>query len=195
MYGFIVLEGILTVLAIFMISSLKNCCFSFYRYKVEQVPLYDSAEDEPFQPFQPLQQIPETTNPFKFESIGGVETVYSQKMEGDEVSGKKLNSFDTVNPGSSVPMEGVTLEEQKVEGLGKQGIEQGFNQTTETIPRLRSNSAGRNFNTGAGPSKKKSQQKPKQKKKSSSGKQYDTRNIPDLFPSQEARDEVRKYEV
>ncbi|CAI9116495.1 OLC1v1017657C1 [Oldenlandia corymbosa var. corymbosa] len=163
------------------------------RYKVEEVPLYDSAEDEPF------PQMCKTISSFKFESVDGAGIDYSLKAEGDEASELKLN-FDSVKPGSSVLMGEVSLKEDIVVSLdsgslNKQGSELGFLQTTEMAPRLRSTSAGRNFNAGASPSKRKSKQhKSKQKKRSSGGQQFNTRDIPILFQSKEVQDEVRKYE-
>ncbi|KAL3507073.1 hypothetical protein ACH5RR_032455 [Cinchona calisaya] len=163
------------------------------RYRVEEVPLYDSAEDEPF------SRIPETIRLFKFESINGPETDYSQKMEGGDVSGQELDYFSAIKPPNPVKIDGITTKAEKVESLdsGKsqdQDMEQTFDDTSAMLSRLRSNSAGRNFNIGSGSSsKKRPQHSPRQKKKSAGGKQFHPKNIADLFQSKEAQ-EVRKYE-
>lgn len=167
----------------------------FYRYRVEEVPVYDSAEDESF------SFIPETSSPFQFESINGLETDYTEKMEVGDMSGQELDSFNTVKPHNSFQVGGMGMKTEKVKvfdsGKSKeQDMQQAFYQTSEMLSRLRSNSACRNFNIGSGPtSKKKSQHIPKRKKKYAGGKQFNTKNIAELFQSKEAQEEVRKYEV
>ncbi|XP_071938646.1 histone-lysine N-methyltransferase ASHH1 isoform X2 [Coffea arabica] len=164
------------------------------RYRVEEVPLYDSAEDEPF------PRIPETISPFKFESLDGLEADYSQKLEVGDVFGQELDSSNTVKLHNSVQVGGTTTNTEKAEVLesGKskeEDMQQAFYQTSAVLSGLRSNTASQNFNVGSGSSpKKRSQRLPKQKKRSTGGKQSNTKNIAVLFPSKEAQEEVRKYE-
>ncbi|XP_071938651.1 histone-lysine N-methyltransferase ASHH1-like isoform X2 [Coffea arabica] len=157
--------------------------------RVEKVPLYDSAKDEPF------SRIPETISPFKFDSLDGLATDYSHKMEVGDVLEWKLDSSNTVMPHNSAQVDGMTMNTEKVEVLesGKskeQDMQQAVYQMSAVLSGLRIDSASRNFDVGSGSSsKKKSDRLSKQKKSSTGGKQSNTKNIADLFQSKEEAQE------
>ncbi|XP_071939465.1 histone-lysine N-methyltransferase ASHH1-like isoform X2 [Coffea arabica] len=158
--------------------------------RVEKVPLHDSAKDEP------LSRIPETISPFKFDSLDGLATDYSQKMEVGDVLEWKLDSSTTVMPHNSVQVDGMTMNTEKVEVLesGKskeQDMQQAVYQMRAVLSGLRIDSASQNFDVGSGSSsKKKSDRLSKRKKRSTGGKQSNTKNIADLFQSKEAQEDV-----
>lgn len=159
------------------------------RYRVEEIPLYDSAEDEPF------LQVADALIPFKSETTSVFENDGSVKMEVEERSEFSLESFTGVIPQHSVAMESLTMKPEKVEtDVGEfygNNIQPSFLQTNAIIPCVRSNSE-----IGLGPTtKKKSQHMPKRKMKSSSGKPFNIKNVARLFASKEIQEEVCKYEV
>lgn len=145
------------------------------RYSVEEVPLYDSAEDEPF----PV--------------ISG-----SGTSGGNEHSTCKLE-LNSVEPHYSAPPGSIEVKAMTTE-VNEQGqlypldIQQQFQQANP-ISRIRSNSTSRNYNIGSGSTpKKKSQHIPKRKVKSSNRKQVNDANFAKMFASKEAQEEVTKYE-
>lgn len=157
-----------------------NICYNLanlnIRYSVEEVPLYDSAEDEPF----PV--------------ISG-----SGTSGGNEHSTCKLE-LNSVEPHYSAPPGSIEVKAMTTE-VNEQGqlypldIQQQFQQANP-ISRIRSNSTSRNYNIGSGSTpKKKSQHIPKRKVKSSNRKQVNDADFAEMFASKEAREEVTKYEV
>lgn len=147
------------------------------RYTVENVPLYDSAEDETFS--KPAS----TTAPVKYESL----VTDSAAAEKNLVSDIKLEQNVT---GISV----VTDMDKEMESLEES--KPVFSPTNAMISRIRSNSACRNYNIGPSPSsKKRPQHTANQKSKTSSKKYVSSKPIAELFASKKAQEEIRRYEV
>lgn len=161
----------------------------YFRYVVENIPLYDSAEDDPF----PKPAC--STIRFTQESHAvGRNTLCVVRRDG-EVSEIKLEA--TI---SSVRMPGKAMN--PVESEKKDELElcledrkRIFSQTNAMISRIRSNSACRNYKIGPGPTSKKKSQLPRQKAKISSRKFASCKPVAELFASKEFQEEISKYEV
>ncbi|GFQ08742.1 histone-lysine n-methyltransferase ashh1 [Phtheirospermum japonicum] len=148
------------------------------RYTVENIPLYDSAEDEPF-PGPDCTMIPG-----KHESMENYPPVIENNIDSNysvstrDVSGKLVVTEKNTETESS-------LEDRR----------QLFSQTNAMISRIRSNSACRNYNIGPSTkSKKRSQQNMKQKTKTFGRKKVGSKPVVELFASKKAREEVTRYE-
>lgn len=71
-----------------------------------------------------------------------------------------------------------------------------FSQPNPMMPRARSNTTCRNYNSGPGPSsKKRSQHTVKQNRKPTGKKNVSSKPVAELFASKKAQEEVRRYEV
>ncbi|CAK9154172.1 unnamed protein product [Ilex paraguariensis] len=165
------------------------------RYTVEEIPLYDSAEDEP------SLKLPNTTSSFKSESIVTEKSYYPMIIDGTVGSEHQLESnARSVESLCSVPLEGAAMNTGKAERtedmkLYSQDSQPAFPQKNVMASNIRSDSAGRNFNIGPGSdSKKRSQQIPNRRSKHLGRKQVNAKDVARLFASKEAREEVMEYE-
>lgn len=148
------------------------------RYTVENVPLYDSAEDEPFPKPAP------TTVPVKYEPLENHPAAAEKSM----VSDIKLEQDVTGNS--------VVTENNKEMESSLEESRQVFPQTNAMISRIRSNSTCRNYNIGPTPSSKKRLQHTVNQKTKTSGRKYiSSKPVAKLFASKQAQEEIRKYEV
>ncbi|KAG6422868.1 hypothetical protein SASPL_113250 [Salvia splendens] len=153
------------------------------RYTVKNVPLYDSAEDEPF------PKLASTEVPVKDESL--VNGPAGQKSLASDV---KLEQDVT---GKSVATDNNKEMEFSLEESG-----QVFPQTNAMISRIRSNSTCRNYNIGPSPSSKKKtsgnstcrNHTVSQKSKTSGKKYVSSKPVAELFASKQAQEEIRRYE-
>ncbi|KAI3459787.1 hypothetical protein Pfo_016450 [Paulownia fortunei] len=160
------------------------------RYTVENIPLYDSAEDEPF----PGPAC--TTIPVKHESIAN----YPAVMENNAGSEIKLETACVMESNYSVSVQDVAgkpvvTEKNKEAEFSLEDRRQVFSQTNAMISRIRSNSACRNYNIGPSPSsKKRSQHTMKPKTKTSGRKHVSSKPVAELFASKKAQEEITRYE-
>lgn len=170
-----------------------HICFG-YRYSVEKIPLYDSAEDEP------SSKLLKGMNSSNSEHNVDGENKFSLTRT---VSGGSRNQFEyaalVVQPPDSVPMEDVkeikadASEEIK---LYSQDTQQAFSQKNAMISRIRSNSACRNYHISPGSlSNKKSKQYFNGRPKQLIPKQVDAKAAALLFASKEAQEEILTNEV
>lgn len=155
-----------------------------HRYTVEDIPLYDSAEDEPF----PKPAI--TKNPVKHETLADysatMKTNLASEIKLEVASGKESNN----------PVGKSMVNEKNDMGFSLEDRKQVFPQTNAMISRIRSNSACRNYNFEPGPSSKKRQQPTgRQKPKTSGRKHVSSKPVAELFASKKAQEEVRRCEV
>ncbi|XP_057777364.1 histone-lysine N-methyltransferase ASHH1 isoform X1 [Salvia miltiorrhiza] len=147
------------------------------RYTVEDVPLYDSAEDEPFP--KPAS----TTVRVKHESL-----------ENDPAAVQKSLASD-IKLEQDVTGKSVVTENNKEMEFSLEESKQVFPQTNAMISRIRSNSTCRNYNIGPTPSsKKRPQHTVNQKTKTSARKYVSSKPIAELFASKQAQEEIRRYE-
>uniref|UniRef100_A0A5B6YSA9 Putative histone-lysine N-methyltransferase ASHH1-like isoform X2 n=1 Tax=Davidia involucrata TaxID=16924 RepID=A0A5B6YSA9_DAVIN len=165
------------------------------RYTVEEIPLYDSAEDEP------SSKLPKTSSSFRSEFITSGNSDYSVLLDASVQSVHQLESSGLiVETLYSVPVEGVSMSTVKTEvseemKLYSQDAQQAFPHKNAMISRIQSNSACRNYHIGSGSvPKKRSQHIPNRKSKHLGRKQVDAKHVAQLFASKEAREEVIKYE-
>lgn len=162
---------------------------SCFRYTVENVPLYDSAEDEPF-PSRPAYTASPSTH--KTIDYSGIAT------ENIDTTGIKLDAATNNPDGMHETAEKSSENETNQEtGFSSELSGQAFSQTNPMIsPRMRSNGACRNYNIGSGPSaKKRPPNAPKPRGKASGRKYVSSKPVAQLFASREAREEITKYEV
>ncbi|KAK4483397.1 hypothetical protein RD792_010583 [Penstemon davidsonii] len=153
------------------------------RYTVENIPLYDSAEDEPFpsthETVTNYSGVLESKkgSEIKFEADTGMESHYSFGTQ--DVAGKSEEN-----------------ETNKETEFSLEQKRQAFSQANAMISRIRSNSACRNYNIGPGPSSKprKSQHIPKQRGRPSGRKYVSSKPVAQLFASKEVQEEITKYE-
>lgn len=146
------------------------------RYTVENFPLYDSAEDEPFP--KPAS----TTVPVKYESLATESAAVEKNLASDIKLEQSLTGISVV---TDMDKENESLEESKPV----------FSPTNAMISCIRSNSACRNYNIGPSPSsKKRPQHTANQKSKTSSKKYVSLKPVAELFASKKAQEEIRRYE-
>ncbi|XP_073280851.1 histone-lysine N-methyltransferase ASHH1 [Primulina huaijiensis] len=158
------------------------------RYIVENIPLYDSAEDDPF----PKSAC--STIRFTQESQAGGRNTLSVLTRDGEVSEIKLEATisSVCMPGEA--MNPVESEKKDEPELCLEDRKQIFSQTNAMISRIRSNSACRNYKIGPVPTSKKKSQPPRQKAKMSGRKFASCKPVAELFASEEFREEISKYE-
>ncbi|VFQ64727.1 unnamed protein product [Cuscuta campestris] len=144
------------------------------RYPVDEIPLYDSGEDE---------------NLIKKASI---HTDVEPKPMDDEsrvYPGSGMVSFEEEYEHSSDarisldPVDGVVPRKE----LYPNDLQDGYHKHSAFIPR-------RNNNAGVSPFKNKVKHSSKQKAKSSGRKQVTAENVSKLFSSKESMEEIMKYE-
>lgn len=174
--------------------------FVFYRYSVEKIPLYDSAEDEPS---SKVPRVMDYSRP-GFISHGKVEyntadasveydtsLQYNHQLESTELVVEAVNS---------VPME-LVINEMKTEiseeaKLFTNDTQPTFPQKNALIAGVQSNSMNQNNHIMPGHmAKKRSKQYPNGRSKPVAQKQVDAKFVAQFLGSEEARKEVFKYEV
>ncbi|KAL3619925.1 hypothetical protein CASFOL_034837 [Castilleja foliolosa] len=158
------------------------------RYAVENIPLYDSAEDEPF--LGPGC----TMIPVKHEPIANYPGVTENNV-GSEVIEIKVESNYSVSV-QDVSGKSVVTETNRETEFSLEDRRQLFSQPNAMISRIRSNSACRNYNIGPdASSKKRSQQNMKPKTKPFvKKKKVSFKPVVELFASKKAREEITRYE-
>ncbi|KAK6118618.1 hypothetical protein DH2020_047610 [Rehmannia glutinosa] len=155
------------------------------RYTVENIPLYDSAEDEPF----PGPDC--ATIPVKHECIANYPAVM-QNHVGSEIKLEETSYSVSVQDAAG---KSVVTEKNKEIEFSLEDKRQVFSQTNAMISRIRSNSACRNYNIGPSTSsKKRSQQTMKQKTKPSGRKHVSSKPVAQLFASKKAQEEITRHE-
>jgi len=164
------------------------------RYTVEEIPLYDSAEDEPSVKLPKDKSslrhefLPRGKNDFPV-VIGG--TARSEPRLGSRVAVvEPLHSFSTVGATKILKTEVRELEETK---LCFQDTQQAF-PPNALISRIQSSSACRNYQIGSGAVPKKRSHFANKKSRQNSGKQFDGKIVARLFTSKEAQEEIIRCE-
>jgi hypothetical protein len=180
----------------FCVTIFSLTCQFGYRYSVEKIPLYDSAEDEP------SSKLLKSVNSSNAEYNVDGQIKYSMTMT---VGVGSEHQFETnalvVQPSDPVPMEGVVVNEIKAEAsvemkLFSQDTQQAFSQNNPMISRIRSNSACRNYHIGPGSlTKKRSKHYSNGRLKQLAQKQVDAKFAALLLVTKEAQDEILRYEV
>ncbi|KAL8487372.1 hypothetical protein ACS0TY_023886 [Phlomoides rotata] len=159
------------------------------RYTVEDIPLYDSAEDEPFP--KPAIIKTQTKHEPLADYSAAMETNLASEIKSEVASGMKSN-----HPVGKQDVAGksVVTEKNDME-FSLEDRKQVFSQTNAMISRIRSNSACRNYNIGPGPSsKKRPQPTVRQKPKTSGRKNVSSKPVAELFVSKKAQEEIRRCE-
>lgn len=171
------------------------------RYIVENIPLYDSADDEPFPRSTTTipVQLPLATN-YSAEtndSVGSrikLEPVTSteSKIKLEPVTSTESHYF--VSAADMVGKSVVAVKKEQDE-FSFEDRKPVFSQTNAMISRIRSNTACRNYSIAPSPSsKKRSQPDMKQKTKASRKKHVSSKPVAELFASKEAQEEIRRFE-
>ncbi|XP_065873886.1 histone-lysine N-methyltransferase ASHH1 [Euphorbia lathyris] len=160
------------------------------RYCVEEIPLYDSAEDEPSAKFPKLESAIS-----EYDIARNLE--YSMMKNLNAGSEHHMDSVGViVKPLSPVSTEGAVVNPEKTEARKDMNLypkdgEQTFVQKSGMIPLIGGNSAGRNYSVGRG-------HKPKKhlngKSKNLPQKQVDAKHVAKLLAVKEAQEEVLIYE-
>ncbi|KAJ4830950.1 Histone-lysine N-methyltransferase ashh1 [Turnera subulata] len=162
------------------------------RYSVENIPLYDSAEDEP------SSKIPKNENTYNSEYDINKNLDYSTFMNFGMVSELQLESPALiVQPLTSVSMEGVTMNPVKSEANEEMQLysPQSFAQKNAMISQIQSNSTCQNYQVGQGPiEKKRAKHISRMKLKHIMQKEVDPKHVAKLLALKEAREEVLMYE-
>lgn len=179
-------------------DSVEDDFFSIfdYRYSVEKIPLYDSAEDEP------SLKAPRTVDNINPGSDTNGKNEYSLTMDASVQSEHELDSTAlVVQPlDSAPPVDGLLLYTVKTEAteemkIYSQDAHQAFPQKNAMISRIRSNSACRNYHIGSGPIPKKRSKPFNRKSKNLVQKHVDAKYVAQLLACKEAEEEVSKNEV
>ncbi|KAJ0085861.1 hypothetical protein Patl1_08007 [Pistacia atlantica] len=166
------------------------------RYSVEKIPLYDSAEDEPF------TKLLKSMDSSELEIDANGKNDFAMALSVGVKSEPLLESTSlVVQPPESVPMEGVVVnivpktEENEDTKLYSQDTQQAFSQKNAMISRIKSNSACRNYHIGPGPvPRKRSQPYSNGKSKNLAQKQVDAKHVAQLLASKEAQEEILRNE-
>ncbi|XP_044511972.1 histone-lysine N-methyltransferase ASHH1-like [Mangifera indica] len=166
------------------------------RYSVENIPLYDSGEDEPF------TKLLKSMDSLKPGTDADGKNDYAMALSVGVKSEPLLESTSlVVQPLESVLMEDVAVniapktEESKDTKLYLKDTQQAFPQKNAMVSRIRSNSACRNYHIGPGPvPRKRSQLYSDGKLKNPSQKQVDAKHVAQLLASKEARVEILRNE-
>lgn len=175
--------------------------FIFYRYSVEKIPLYDSAEDEPSSKLPRVMDYsqPEFISHGKVEYTTAVDAIveydtsvrYEHQLESTELVVEAVDSVPVDLVINEIKTE--VIEETK---LFTDGTQQAFPQKNAMIPQIQSNSASQNNHIGPGHvAKKRSKHFPNGRSKPVAEKQVDAKFVAQFLGSEEAREEVFKYEV
>ncbi|KAL6962527.1 hypothetical protein U1Q18_037485 [Sarracenia purpurea var. burkii] len=163
------------------------------RYTVEEIPLYDSAEDEP------SLKLPKIKNFLGPEFLNSGKNAFS--IDDGVGSERQLEpSVVVVEPLYSVPTNGVAVGTVKNEVseekmlYNSQDTRRAFPPQNAMISRIRSNTAGRNYQIGSGSIPKKKSHIGNRKSKRNGGVQLDGKRVAQLFPSKQAQEEILKCE-
>ncbi|MCL7023321.1 hypothetical protein MKW94_021440 [Papaver nudicaule] len=170
------------------------------RYSVENIPLYDSEEDGPeiLNASADSSKVESSTMIFK----------HDHSMKTDGIAEPVLSSQSSalvVEPLDSIPMEGVVMNEMKIEASEEMKVyqsdtntsraHQAFAQKNAMVSRVRSNSACRNYYIQRNPmSNKKSANYANGKSKHLAQKQVDAAFVAQLLESKEAKEEINECE-
>ncbi|OVA01074.1 SET domain [Macleaya cordata] len=166
------------------------------RYSVENIPIYDSEEDVP------TSKLLNTTDSSKVESNMILKHDHSMKMnDGIQPGYGSLSTALVIEPLNSVPMEGVVMNEAKIELSEENKLyqpdttHQSFAHKNAMISRIRSNSACRNYYIQRNPiTNKRSANYSNGRSKHLAQKQVDAKLVGQLLASNEAREEINNYE-
>lgn len=170
------------------------------RYSVENIPLYDSEEDGP-------KILKASGDSSKVESSTMI-IKHDHSLKTNAIAEPVLSSQSSalvIEPLDSIPMEGVVMNEGKIEVSGEMKVyqsdtnatraHQAFAQKNAMVSRIRSNSACRNYYIQWSPmSNKKSANYANGKSKHLAQKQVDAAFVAQLLASKEARDEINDCE-
>lgn len=162
---------------------------------MEKIPLYDSAEDEP------CSKLLKTVDLLKSGYDGNAENQYSKVMNGSVKHEDQSESASHIHPVESVPMDdvvmnGVKTEETEASKPFPEDNQQVFAQRNAMISRIRSNSAGRNYQVGpSSKARKRAQPNSNGKKKHPMQEQVDAKHVAQLLASKEAEEELLIKEV
>lgn len=162
------------------------------RYSVENVPLYDSEDDEPAKKF--LQAIV----PSKDMMITEKENKGFLSITDGPVSAVDTQLIpSSVEPLNSVPMEIDEVKSETREGddMYSQNAHQSFMHKSAMISRIRSNSACRNYHIDSGPLSKSSPHYSGGKSKNHATKQVNIKLVGERLALAEAREEIYSFEV
>ncbi|XP_010250432.1 PREDICTED: histone-lysine N-methyltransferase ASHH1 isoform X1 [Nelumbo nucifera] len=161
------------------------------RYSVDDIPLYDSEEDEP------ATNLPKNSHSSKHESNTEVKHDYS--MTSGDGSASEHYSQSTalaVEQLGSIKMEGIAVNEASIEvneekKLYLQDTSQMFAHKNAMISRIRSNTPCRNYHIAPSPKpKKRSARYRTRRPKRLAQKQVDAKLVVQLLGSKEAQEEV-----
>lgn len=179
---------------IFIKANLVEACVvafmwlsTFYdgRYSVENVPLYDSEDDEPTSKSLKAIVPYKENEDFLGNADGFGSVVLSESMPM------------VVEPLNFVPMEvnGVKYETTEDECMYAENAQENFARKSAMISRIRSNSACRNYHIDSNSLSKTSSRYPGGKAKFGVRKQVNVKLICERLAVAEAREEIIAYEV
>lgn len=167
-----------------------------FRYSVEKIPLYDSAEDD--EPYVKLHTA--VTNTYsEFEGYLKNEDPMIMDDLGAEQQLGSTAFIDTSK--HTVQLQDIVVGEIKNEAKEEpedhpQNTQQNFSDQNAMISRIRSNTACHNYRIGPRPvAKKRSRNLSNGRTKKISLKQVDAKYVARLLEMKEAQDEVLQYEV
>lgn len=163
------------------------------RYSVENIPLYDSEEDEP------TSKLSLSIDSYK--NMAGTEPKQIHFMELDdlELGNSSQSEAIDVEPLNSIRAEDMLMDGVKVRisenrKLLSQDVHQNFAHKNAMISRIRSNSACRNYHIQSNHLSTKSSPHYSGRAKHSAQKQVDVNLVGKLLASKEAQEEVFAYE-
>lgn len=167
-----------------------------FRYSVEKIPLYDSAEDEPFVKLHTV-----LNNPYS-EFEGYLKNENPMILDDNLGAEQQLVSTALIDTSkNSVQLQNIVVGEIKNEAKEEpedhpQNTQQTFSQQNAMISRIRSNTACRNYRIGPGPAaKKRARNLTNGRTKNFTLKQVDAKYVARLLELKEAQEEVLQYEV
>ncbi|XP_023550951.1 histone-lysine N-methyltransferase ASHH1 [Cucurbita pepo subsp. pepo] len=165
------------------------------RYSVEKIPLYDSAEDEPFVKLHTV-----LNNPYS-EFEGYLKNENPMILDDNLGAEQQLVSTALIDTSkNSVQLQNIVVGEIKNEAKEEpedhpQNTQQTFSQQNAMISRIRSNTACRNYRIGPGPAaKKRARNLTNGRTKNFTLKQVDAKYVARLLELKEAQEEVLQYE-
>ncbi|KAG9141349.1 hypothetical protein Leryth_001804 [Lithospermum erythrorhizon] len=166
------------------------------RYTVDEIPLYDSAEDAPFSEI--LKAATSFSIP-EYSSVG--ELGFSVAMDDGKGSEHNFETHTVTGTSFSVPIGGVsdqtvtTEASEKISSSFTKDAQKDFSHVNSAISDIPSVSTSQDANgTEPGLKKKSQNQVLRKKRKLASKKQLDTKDVAGLFASREAREEISAYE-
>lgn len=159
------------------------------RYSIENVPLYDSEEDEP------ATKILKAIVPAKDELMTDCGSSYLLGVDGMEPILFPQSHPISVEPLNSLPMEmdGLKNEITREDIMYTEDAQQRLTQKSTMISRIRSNSACRNYHIESSPTKH-SAFYPNAKSKTNVRRQVNIKSVTDRLASEDARQEIFTYE-